>query len=253
MAIGITLLNGKGGAGKSTIAIILADYFAAIEKRVLIIDTDPRQNVAAWWADCKKNGMQRSGISIANCQTAADLKAAQAKIADKFDLVIYDTAGIDTTVPATCIVNSNILISPVQVAKREIVGVYDANILLKKLIAENLLPNTIPHYVIPTRTGLTSKHTEIYKTMNDFVKKLGAERSAVDLAERNFYKELQNGMSTIVDYIPEKASQRDGHKRMLIECGTLALEVGRLASPEGENFAEPIIAMLKERGVDLIK
>jgi CO dehydrogenase maturation factor len=40
-------ISGKGGAGKSTIAGILAHYFAADSKQVLAIDADPDANLAS--------------------------------------------------------------------------------------------------------------------------------------------------------------------------------------------------------------
>lgn len=49
MATVFGTLSFKGGTGKSTLATIIAGEYASYDKRVLLIDTDPSQNSAAWW------------------------------------------------------------------------------------------------------------------------------------------------------------------------------------------------------------
>jgi len=56
-------ISGKGGAGKSTIAGILAHYFAADGKRVLAIDADPDANLASALGISKEQALSIIPIS----------------------------------------------------------------------------------------------------------------------------------------------------------------------------------------------
>jgi cellulose biosynthesis protein BcsQ len=53
MATKITLFNHKGGVGKTTLAINIADALVDLGKTVLIVDADPQCNITAFYVDEK--------------------------------------------------------------------------------------------------------------------------------------------------------------------------------------------------------
>lgn len=51
----ISIINMKGGVGKTTLSIGIADYLAEIGKKILLIDADPQFNATQAMIDCYKN------------------------------------------------------------------------------------------------------------------------------------------------------------------------------------------------------
>src|SRR5690348_16064822 len=45
----LTLFNNKGGVGKTTLVVNLANAFAKVGKKILLVDTDPQCNLSAFY------------------------------------------------------------------------------------------------------------------------------------------------------------------------------------------------------------
>jgi chromosome partitioning protein len=83
----ILLCNGKGGTGKTTLAVLLAHALAEAGKRVAVLDLDPQATATAWLRECDSG------------------KVAEYKPGSAYDAVFIDTAPRpDTLAPAlaTC-------------------------------------------------------------------------------------------------------------------------------------------------------
>ena len=51
----ISIINMKGGVGKTTLSIGIADYLSEMGRKVLVIDADPQFNATQALIDCYKN------------------------------------------------------------------------------------------------------------------------------------------------------------------------------------------------------
>jgi chromosome partitioning protein len=79
----ILLCNGKGGTGKTTLAVLLAHALAEAGKRVAVLDLDPQATATAWLRECDSG------------------KVAKYETGSEYEAVFVDTPPrLDTLAPA---------------------------------------------------------------------------------------------------------------------------------------------------------
>jgi chromosome partitioning protein len=89
----LALITAKGGSGKSTIAILLADALAAEGRKVLLIDADPQGSVSQWFKTAVARGERPANIDVARASNEADLSAILSQVSTHDDRII-DVPGV---------------------------------------------------------------------------------------------------------------------------------------------------------------
>jgi len=87
----LTIAQQKGGAGKSTLAAHLALAWALRKKSVALVDIDPQQSLAAWYAAREEQlGEDATGITF---EAVTGWRAARTveKLAENHDFVLIDS------------------------------------------------------------------------------------------------------------------------------------------------------------------
>ncbi len=107
--------NGKGGCGKSTLAMNAAIGFVRQGRRVLVIDADAEQQTIVKW--------RRSAVSpnpeVAACEPAAIVEVLARRIGDA-DAVLIDLPGRDVHALAQVLDCADILISPAKPSRQDL-------------------------------------------------------------------------------------------------------------------------------------
>ena len=179
----ISFANPKGGAGKTTTALLAATQLAEAGATVAIIDADPERWISQWGAlPGKPETIQI--ISDVTEETIVDVierEAAQAQF------VIVDLEGTASLMVANAIGMSDFVTIPLQGSSMDAKG--GAKVL--KLIASQakLARRTIPHAVVLTRTSAAIRSRSL-KNVSTELEDAGIPVFQTAIVERAAYRDL---------------------------------------------------------------
>jgi chromosome partitioning protein len=108
----VSLVNQKGGVGKTTLALHIAARAATTGNRVLLIDADPQHSVIDWTAQREAGGATATFTAVA--LPKKKVHADVLRMAPDYDLVVVDAPPrSDETCASVCIA-SDLVLMPVQ-------------------------------------------------------------------------------------------------------------------------------------------
>ena len=88
----LTVGNEKGGVGKSTLALTIADWFSKQNFSVALVDTDS-QSTASKWGELRSNvGLSHDFLIV---DKSIDSTAAVVQLSEKYDVVVVDVGARD--------------------------------------------------------------------------------------------------------------------------------------------------------------
>ena len=105
----ISFLNQKGGVGKTTLAIHIADSLSRKDKKVLLVDADPQAS-ALDWAENSDNGNRFSVVGLPKKTLRSELRT----IETDYDYVIVDGPPRVHEIAMAAIAASDLIVIPVQ-------------------------------------------------------------------------------------------------------------------------------------------
>ena len=174
-----SIVNQKGGVGKTTTAVNLATAFAAIKRRVLIIDLDPQGNAS-------------TGFGISQSQRQKTI----------YEILIGECSAKESVIP-TNIPNLSIITSTVDLSACEIelVGLDNREFILRKALAkvihdyDYILIDCPPSLGLLTINALTASDSVLIPLQCEFFALEGLSHllTSLDLVKDNLNHNLRIG------------------------------------------------------------
>jgi chromosome partitioning protein len=103
----ISLINQKGGVGKTTAAVNLASGLAEYGHRILVVDTDPQGSVVQWQSIA--DGAEFEVLHLPSPQLSKELKT----VSRRYDHIVVDSPPAIEDITRAAIEVSNLAIIPI--------------------------------------------------------------------------------------------------------------------------------------------
>jgi chromosome partitioning protein len=213
----ITIANTKGGAGKTTAAVLIATELAQMGLNVTVFDSDPQHWFSQWFETARPRGT----ISLVNHVTASALEGHMRHMDHAQNYYIIDLAGERNQLTATALAFSDHVLIPVQGAGMDAKGAAKILDILARIKDETGMD--IPHSVLLSRVNpMVTTHSLL--AIKGLLAQRGVEVMATPVVERAAYREMFDKGVTLHDMDPAKVSNLD---KALQNARQLADEVMR--------------------------
>ena len=190
----VSIANPKGGAGKSTAALVLGTMLAARGASVSIIDCDPNQPITAWATGSSKTTVRvLSDITESRIVSVIDVERAERQF------VIVDLEGTASRMVSRAIARSDLVLIPMQASAVDAAQAARAVGLVRE--EEQVLNRPIPVRVLFTRTSAQIP-TRNEKLIMDELRTSGVPLLATHLNQRTAYQSLFTYKLTLEELDP---------------------------------------------------
>lgn len=130
----VSVLNTKGGVGKTTLAINLAVYRALTKKNVLIVNGDRQATLTQAIAQRVAGGFQPL-IDDAHIYDGPELHAYIQRRRSEYNDIVIDAGGRDSTALRAALMLSDVIVIPFQPRSFDVWGVADMAELAEEALA----------------------------------------------------------------------------------------------------------------------
>ena len=198
----ISFANPKGGAGKTTSALLLAGELAARGASVAIVDADPERWISQWGALPGRP----PNITIMSDVTEDSIVDVVEEISTQHQFVIIDLEGTASLMVANAIGMSDFVIIPTQGASMDAKGASKTIKLIRN--QARLVKRQIPYAVLLTRVS-AAVASRALRNVRDQLNAAGIEVLNNSIVERAAYRDLLDFGGLLVNLDPKVVSNLD--------------------------------------------
>ncbi|NVK33376.1 MAG: ParA family protein [Rhodobacteraceae bacterium] len=179
----ISFANAKGGAGKTTAALLLATEIAARGQSVTIFDADPQKWISHWAGLPGRS----ENIEVVNQISAGSVTEQILDCSARSDYVIIDLEGTENLIVANALSVSDLVVVPIQGSSMDARGGAKILTLIGKL--EKIVKHDIKHCVALTRTN-PAVTTRSLKAVQEFLAVKGIDVLLTPIVERSAFRDM---------------------------------------------------------------
>jgi chromosome partitioning protein len=224
----IAMVTPKGGAGKSTSAIILGTELARRGAAVTMIDADPNKPLSDW---AKQPGRPENLTVLAEVTEENIIEEIEGA-AQKTPFVIVDLEGTASMTVAYAVSRADLVIIPTQGSQLDAKQATKAIKLIQQ--QERAFAKKIPYAILFSRTSEAIRPRTLQHIKNEFARH-SVPAFTAHMHEREAFRAIFSFGGTLETLNPKLVSNLDAAIR---NARALAAEVVSLLRPAGTEAAE---------------
>ena len=201
----ISVVNEKGGSGKTTISVNLAFKFAEQGIDTMLVDADPQRSVETLIDYRANNGLELPFTSVS--RTGDSLAKEVRNLANKYDSVIIDTGGRDSREMRQALLVSDIVLIPTIITSGFDQAVLNKmlNLISETLIMNENLKTLIVNNKASTNPMLQNKVQKFVDFLSEVELPQNVKLANTILHEREIYKNVIFDGKSVIELEDNKA------------------------------------------------
>ncbi len=208
----ISVLNQKGGVGKTTIAVNLAAVLARHGQRVLLVDADPQASSLAW-----SSAREGAPLFRVVAMPTATLHRDLPKLARDYEAIVIDGAPRLDAVGRSVILASDLVLIPIQPSPLDLWAAAHTLELVRE--AQQFRDSIRAVLVVNRRITNTAIGRDIVGALAGY----GLPILPVHLGQRVVYAESAARGLSVIEASPQSEAAREMAELVLCTCRTLEL------------------------------
>jgi chromosome partitioning protein len=202
----IAFANPKGGAGKTTAALLLASELASRGARIVIIDADPERWISQWG----RMPGRPDGVTIDSEVTEEGIVDQIEAAAAAAQFVIVDLEGTASLMVANAVGMADLVVIPTQGGSMDAKGAAKMIRLIRN--QERMARRPIPHGVLMTRTS-AAVTSRAMKNVREQLDRAGIPVFLTPIVERAAFRDIFDYGGLLADLPPEQVSNLANARR----------------------------------------
>ncbi len=191
----IAVCNQKGGAGKTTLSLILADQLASSGQRVTVIDADPNANIAGWAAKRAATG-RAMPFTVIERPTEGDMIGTITRSIDESDYIIIDLEGSASRMTSRALARAHLALIPFNQSPMDASLAANAVVLIGE--ESEALGRKIPFRLVRSRESAAVK-SRSSKRIATAIHDAGLHMLHYGLVERAAYRDIFEFGATLAE------------------------------------------------------
>lgn len=221
----IAFLNQKGGVGKTTLAVNVADAIARRGLRTLLIDADPQASAIEWAsARDEHHDIEQGDVLFPVIGMAANFIHKEIPIiAKNYDCVVIDGPPRVNKVSAAAIMASDVVFIPVQPSPYDVWAADEMIGLVEQ--ARSIRPEIVAMFVVNRKITKTALGNAISDALVDYPLPV----LKTEISQRVAFAETASKGQSVVEAVPNEPAAKEIN-RLVNEIMELFDEQGRVIS-----------------------